>query len=80
MIERVINMAISLRLSDREDDLFRRYADMKGISVSEMVRRTVLSKIEDEFDLQAYDKAFAEYQKNPVTYTHEEVRKMLELD
>lgn len=73
-------MAISLRLSDREDDLFRRYADMKGISVSEMVRRTVLSKIEDEFDLQAYDKAFAEYQKNPVTYTHEEVRKMLELD
>lgn len=73
-------MAISLRLSDREDDLFRRYADMKGISVSEMVRRTVLSRIEDEFDLQAYDKAFAEYQKNPVTYTHEEVRKMLELD
>ena len=73
-------MAISLRLSDREDDLFRRYADMKGISVSEMVRRTVLSKIEDEFDLLAYDKAFAEYQKNPVTYTHEEVRKMLELD
>ena len=73
-------MAISLRLSDREDDLFRRYADMKGISVSEMVRRTVLSKIEDEFDLQAYDKAFAEYQKNPATFTHEEVRKMLELD
>ena len=70
-------MAISLRLSDREDDLFRRYADMKGISVSEMVRRTVLSKIEDEFDLQAYDKAFAEYQKNPVTYTNEEVRKMV---
>lgn len=80
MIERVINMAISLRLSDREDDLFRRYADMKGISVSEMIRRTVLSRIEDEFDLQAYDKAYAEYQKNPVTYTHEEVRKMLELD
>lgn len=73
-------MAISLRLSDREDDLFRRYADMKGISVSEMIRRTVLSRIEDEFDLQAYDKAYAEYQKNPVTYTHEEVRKMLELD
>lgn len=73
-------MAISLRLSDKEDDLFRRYADMKGISVSEMVRRAVLTQIEDEIDLRDYDKAYAEYQANPVTYSHAEVRKMLELD
>lgn len=73
-------MTISLRLSDRESDLFKRYADMHGISVSDLVRQSVLSRIEDEFDLQAYDKAYAEYRKNPVTYSHAEVRKMLEHD
>ena len=72
-------MAISLRLSDREDDLFRRFADTKGLSVSEMIRRAVLSQIEDEIDLQAYDKAFAAYQANPVTYSLEEVEKELGL-
>ena len=73
-------MPISLRLSDREADLFKRYADMHGISVSELIRQSVISRIEDEFDLQAYDKAMAAYKENPVTYTHDEVKKMLELD
>lgn len=73
-------MTISLRLNDRESDLFKRYADMNGITVSELVRQSVLARIEDEYDLQAYDKALAAYRANPVTYTHDEVRKMLELD
>lgn len=73
-------MTISLRLNDRESDLFKRYADMHGITVSELVRQSVLSRIEDEYDLQAYDKALAAYHDNPVTYTHDEVKRMLELD
>lgn len=73
-------MPISLRLNDREADLFRRYADMKGLTISEMIRQSVLSRIEDEFDLKAYDKAYAAYQENPITYSHDEVRRMLELD
>lgn len=73
-------MTIAIRLNDRESDLFKRYADMNGITVSELVRQSVLARIEDEYDLQAYDKALAAYKANPVTYTHDEVRKMLELD
>lgn len=73
-------MTISLRLNERESDLFKRYADMNGITVSELVRQSVLSRIEDEYDLEAYDKALAAYKENPVTYTHDEVRKMLDLD
>ena len=73
-------MTISLRLDDRESDLFKRYAEMNGITVSELVRQSVLARIEDEFDLQAYDKALAEYKANPVTFTHEQVKHMLELD
>lgn len=73
-------MTISLRLNDKESDLFRRYADMYGLTVSELIRQSVLARIEDEFDLQAYEEALAAYRENPVTYTHEEVMKLLELD
>ena len=47
-------MTISLRLNNEDAALIRKYADMKGISVSELVRRSVLDQIEDEFDLKLY--------------------------
>lgn len=71
-------MTISVRLNDRDAELIKKYAELLGISVSEMVRQAVMEKIEDEFDLQCYYKAMEEYKNNPVTYTHEEIRKMLE--
>lgn len=78
--ERNDSMTISLRLSEEESQLFKTYANMHGISISEMVRRSVLERIEDEYDLKAYEEAIAEYQKNPVTYSHEEVANLLDLD
>ena len=41
--------------------------------------KLLMEHIEDELDLQAYEEAMAEYKANPVTYTHDEVREMLEL-
>ena len=73
-------MAISLRLSNEDTMLFKKYAEMNGISVSELVRQSVLERIEDEYDLKAYEQAIAEYRKNPITYSHEEVARMLNLE
>lgn len=73
-------MMISLRLNERDGDLFRRYAEMNGLTVSELVRQSVLNRIEDEYDLQLYDKAMAAYQSNPVTYSLEDVEKELGLN
>ena len=73
-------MSISLRLNDEEDALFRKYAAFKKMSVSEMIRETVLQRIEDEYDLEAYDMAVEEYRKNPVTYSHREVIDQLEIE
>lgn len=70
-------MAISLRLSDEETLLFKKIAEMRGISVSEMIRRAVLSDIEDEYDLAAYDKAMQDYRANPTTYSLDEIEKEL---
>ncbi len=50
-------MAISIRLSKEEETLFKRYAQLQRKSVSEMIRNTVIEKIEDEIDLRTYREA-----------------------
>ena len=72
-------MTISLRLSEKDAMLFKRYAELKNLTMTELVRQSVMEHIEDELDLQAYEEAMAEYKANPVTYTHDEVRERLEL-
>ena len=72
-------MTISFRLSETDSVLFKKYAEMNGISISELIRRSVLEHIEEEYDLQAYEKALAEYKENPITYTLDEVEKELGL-
>ena len=47
-------MTISLRLNEADSMLFKKYAELHGISVSELLRRSVLEHIEEEYDLQAY--------------------------
>lgn len=72
-------MAISLRLSETDSILFKKFAEMNGITVSELIRSSVMEKIEDEYDLKVYKKAMQEFKKNPVTYSLEEVEKELNL-
>lgn len=72
-------MTISLRLNDTDSKLIKAYADMNGLTVSELVRKSVLERIEDEFDLKAYEESIAEYRANPVTYSLEDVAKELDL-
>lgn len=73
-------MTVSLRLSEHENMLIKDFAKLYGTSVSDFIRRTVMERIEDEVDLRAYEKAMEEYRADPVTYTHEEVLRMLEAD
>ncbi len=72
-------MTISLRLNDEDTMLIKKYAEINNISISDLFRQAVLERIEDEYDLQAYNKAIKEYEANPVTYSHDEVGKMLGL-
>lgn len=72
-------MTISLRLNEQETKLFKNYAKLNGITLSELVRQSVLERIENECDLQAYKKAILNYQSNPVTYSLDEAEEMLGL-
>ena len=73
-------MTISVRLNKEDKELFRKYAELNGMTLSDMIRNAVLEKIEDEYDLKCYEDAIKEYKKNTVTYSHEEVARILELE
>ena len=72
-------MTISLRLSDEDTMLIKKYAEINKLSVSELIRQSVMERIEDEYDLEMFDKAVKEHEKNPVTYSLDEVEKELGL-
>lgn len=72
-------MTVSIRLNSAENELIRAYAEMHGISVSELMRRAVLEKIEDELDVRLFEEAYADFERNPKTYTLDEVEKELGL-
>lgn len=72
-------MTISVRLNEEDTKLIKAYAEMNKMTLSELIRNAIMEKIEDDYDLECYEKAIAEYKKNPVTYTLEEVKKELGL-
>jgi hypothetical protein len=67
---------ISIRLSEKEDLLVRNYAKMHCLSVSDLIRASVIEKIEDEIDLKHFDEALASMKK---TYSLHDVKKELGL-
>lgn len=73
-------MSISIRLNESEVAAIKDYAGAYGMTVSECIRKAILEKIEDEYDLKAYEKAMEEYRQNPITYTHEQVKKELGIE
>ena len=70
-------MIMTLRINEEDAQLIRDYARLHGITVSEFLRRAALEKIEDELDIRAAEKAYADYLADPVTYSHEEMGRML---
>ncbi len=72
-------MTISLRLSEEDTLLIKKYAEINSLSVSELIRQSVMEKIENEYDLEIYSKALAEYKDNSVTYSLDEVERELGL-
>ena len=69
----------SVRLTDEESNLVKSYCAIHGISLSDALKRALIEKIEDEFDLREYDAAKKRYDDNPVSYSLDEVRKELGL-
>lgn len=72
-------MTISVRLNEKDAELVKAYAKMNNVSLSDLIRNAILEKIENEYDLDCYEKAIKEFTKDPKTYTLDEVKKELDL-
>lgn len=71
---------ISLRVPDRELSIFKDYAKINNTSLSEIIRRAMIERIETEYDMSIFE----EYEKdkatgNIKTYSHDEAWKELGL-
>lgn len=71
---------ISVRVPDQELALIKNYARINNRSLSEIIRSTMLERIEDEYDM----KVFAEYEREKAagsvrTFSHDEAWKELGL-
>lgn len=55
---------ISLRVPDEELAMFKSYASLNHASLSEMIRQTVLERIEDEYDLKIAREALEDYARS----------------
>ena len=75
-----MDTTVTIRLDNDDKDLIARYARTKGRSVSDIVREAILAQIEDEYDLELYRQAIVEYRKNLVSYSLDEVAKLLEIE
>lgn len=64
---------MTVRLDSGEKALIADYAKAFGTTVSDFVRTAVLERIEDELDLQAWDKAKEEFDADPVTLSAAEI-------
>ena len=69
----------SVRLSNEESNLLHSYCSIHGVTLSDALKRALIEKIEDEFDLAEYEAAKRRYDENPVSYSLDEVRKELGL-
>ncbi len=72
-------MTISLRLSEQDTMIIKEYAELNKISVSELIRQSVMERIEEEYDLEMFRKAMDRHKENPVTYSLDEVERELGL-
>lgn len=70
-------MVYSIRFSEDEQAAIEQYALLYGMKISEVIRKATMEMIEDEMDIRAFKEAKERFEKNPVTYSHEDVGKEL---
>ena len=72
-------MVYSIRFSPEEQMLIEQYASIRGWTVTDVVRKATIEMIEDELDIEICRKALKNYEKDPKTYSHEDIKKELGL-
>ncbi len=68
-----MSTTFTMRLDESQKNLIAEYAAMHGKTMSEFMLGAALDVIEDAIDLRDWKAAKDEFDKNPVTYSSEEI-------
>lgn len=79
-MKNLMNATVTVRLDNVDKEIIARYARAKGQTVSEVMRTAILDQIEDEYDLELYRQAIQEFREKPLSYSLDEVAKLLETE
>lgn len=70
----------TVEFSPKEKELIERYSRLTGMSVSEIIRRFTIERVEEEMEADRIRKALEEYRKNPRTFSFDEEMERLGLE
>lgn len=70
---------VTFRVSDEEKDFLQNMSELKGVSLSELARDTILSTLENQIDIEIYERALNEHRQNDQSISHEEMKRELGL-
>ena len=71
---------LTLRINDDDNKLVRDYAQANNITISDLIRDSVLEKIEDEIDVKLYNQAMKDHLENPQDISFDEMMTELGFD
>lgn len=69
---------VSLRLN-KEEEYFKAYSKLTGKGLSELFKNALAEQIENEFDLKLAEEGLKEFEEDPVTISHEELKEKYDL-
>ena len=73
------SMVYSIRFSAEEQMLIEQYAVIHGSTITDVIRKATMEMIEDELDIEICRTALKNYEKDPKTYSHDDIKKELGL-
>lgn len=70
---------ITFRLSEEEKGLIEKVSQFENVSVSDLIRRSVIEAAEDYMDILTYNKLMKEHEENDQSISHEQMKAELGL-
>lgn len=70
---------ITFRVSEDEKAFMVAMADLNGMTISELARTKLIEVLEDQIDLDIYNKAITKHRTHDESISHEEMKRELGL-
>ena len=71
---------MTIRLSSKDKKIIKEFADFYNVSSSQFIRDAVMEKIEDSYDLAAYETAMKEFGEDKTTCSFDEAMEELGIE